>query len=129
MGSLLRHGFSLIEIMIVVAVIGLLAALSLPAFAKARHISLRNKCIENQRMIFMAVNRYEADCNCTLDAMKDDGVALRNTLVAAGFINIQDAFECPASSVKDYDDIHLLYKGSDFTNTTCTIFPAEHYYQ
>jgi hypothetical protein len=69
------------------------------------------------------------DNNTTLSSIKNDGAAIRNTLVNAGYVSDHGAFECPASAVKDYDDILLLYSGTDFTNTTCSILPAEHVLQ
>jgi len=49
--SAVSQGFTLMEIMIVVAIIGLLASIAIPSYVKARDNSQQNACINNLRQI------------------------------------------------------------------------------
>ena len=60
-----KSGFTLVEIMIVVAIIGLLAAIAIPSFLNARTKSQQNACINNLRQIDGAIYQYKLDHNNT----------------------------------------------------------------
>jgi len=56
--NLRPSGFTLVEIMIVVAIIGLLAAIAIPNFVHARQTAQANACLNNLRIIDGAENQW-----------------------------------------------------------------------
>ncbi|MFM2082865.1 MAG: hypothetical protein RL380_1556 [Verrucomicrobiota bacterium] len=75
------HAFTLVEIMIVVAIIGLLAAIAIPNFVRARNTSQQNSCLNNLRQLDQALHQWamenkKADTDLALAA--DLKVYLKN---------------------------------------------------
>ncbi len=61
--SLHRKGFTLVEIMIVVAIIALLAAIAVPGFLRARKRSQASRILNDLRMIDSALDQYAIETN------------------------------------------------------------------
>src|SRR5688572_21872207 len=86
--------FTLVEIMIVVAIIGLLAAIAIPNMVKARNTAQANACINNMRQIDNAIQQFAVENN------KTDGDAVTANDVKA-YIKGTITPQCPAGN-KDY---------------------------
>jgi prepilin-type N-terminal cleavage/methylation domain-containing protein len=80
-------GFTLVEIMIVVAIIGLLASIAVPNFVKARTTAQMNACISNLRQIDGAIQQW------ALDTKQGDA----GTVTAADILPyLKNAVTCPS---------------------------------
>lgn len=60
-----KKAFTLVEIMIVVAIIGLLVAIAIPNFVRARRNARKNLCINNLRLLTHAVEQYAIEYNAS----------------------------------------------------------------
>src|SRR6201996_5625826 len=81
-----KAGFTLVEIMIVVAIIGLLAAIAIPNFVKARATSQANACINNLRQIDAAVAQWAIENHATTGAVVNTSLTPYIKLNAANAI-------------------------------------------
>jgi prepilin-type N-terminal cleavage/methylation domain-containing protein len=102
-----KQGFTLVEIMIVVAIIGLLAAIAIPNFVKARQTAQRNACIQNLKEIDGAKEQW------AIENKKGNGDPIVKDEVDKYIKN--GAPSCPSSGTYTYGNI-----GADPTCSVAT---------
>src|SRR6478672_4999093 len=93
-----KAGFTLVEIMIVVAIIGLLAAIAIPNFVKARTTAQKNACINNLRQIDGAKEQW------ALEKKKSAGSASVDSEVNT-YIKGNTTPTCPAGGTYTYNAV------------------------
>jgi prepilin-type N-terminal cleavage/methylation domain-containing protein len=114
-----QRGFTLIELMIVIVVIGILVAIAIPNFERTRKSARRGACVAHQRGLVAAANNYAFD-NGILDA--DVNVS---ALVAGGYAS-GEICECPESPNEDFDDYVITFREGIVDDITCSYLGPEH---
>lgn len=111
-------GFTLVEIMIVVAIIGLLATIAIPNFMRARTTAQRSACINNLRQIDGAKQQWALESKAAPTAV----ATIANIQPYLGRGTAGTAPTCPADSQNSFATSYSINDLS--TAPTCLILPG-----
>lgn len=113
------QAFTLIELMLTIAIIASLAAMLMPQLRKAKEKSKQSRCISNLKNIGQAVAMYAADfqdsipigppIDCSASATIYDasgsGPMNHGLLIAQGYLPKRESFFCPAANYYSIDGV------------------------
>lgn len=117
MWNLDRKGFTLVEIMIVVIIIGILAAIAIPNFMSTRSTAQQEACIANLRQLDAALEMYRIDKGYYPTATSWDKLRLGEDLLpdtGDEYLDpyMKDVDDCPGTGTYSYN--------STSGNVTCS---------
>lgn len=119
---LLRKGFTLIEILVVISIISLLAAILFPVFARARENARRASCTSNLKQIGLGIMMYSQDYDETFPpgAYTDgSGNKIIWRSLVQPYVKSTQLFQCPSLQVQLDHGIPDSY-GCNYNDPTVT---------
>ena len=116
-----KAGFTLIEIMIVVGIIGMLAAMAIPNFIRARTASQQSACINNLRQIDAAKHQWGLEASVPLSATPSS--ADLQPYLGRGAGSVANVF-CPQDPARTLGTSYTV--GDLSTAPVCLMQPLTH---
>lgn len=116
-----KHAFTLLELLFAVAIIGVLAAVLLPALARAREAARRASCLNNLSQIGIAMHMYAQEHDGQLPWSGGGGNADALMDFASEYVHDSRVFFCPSDPLagegSEDDDVDAPRTNTDLGKT------------
>jgi len=99
-----RHGFTLVEMMIVVLIIGILVSIALPNFMRAREMARSRACAANMKTIMSAIEQWAME-NKKPANTPTSSFPTPAQLAAQGYLKAEP--KCPGGGTYSYTGTNL----------------------
>ncbi|EIP99534.1 prepilin-type N-terminal cleavage/methylation domain-containing protein [Opitutaceae bacterium TAV1] len=104
------HAFTLIELLTVIAIIGILAAILIPTIGSVRKSAKQAQCLSNVRQIGLAVILYAAENKGEGPTCKQDEWTVPYSKLATGnYVSNFDIYTCPEDTREQKIDFNRAY--------------------
>jgi len=115
------NAFTLIELLVVVSVIAVLAALLLPALARAKEAGKATVCLSNLRQAGFALQLYAQENNNRLPFMRDKALTMTNELpgpdqALSNHLGNVNVLKCPSDNQQLFEKTGCSYSWNSLLN-------------
>jgi prepilin-type N-terminal cleavage/methylation domain-containing protein len=115
------HAFTLMELLLVIALIATLAGLLLPALGRAREAGRATACLSNLRQAGIALQLYTQDHNNRLPFMRDQSLTVTNELpgpdqVLSNYLGNVRVLRCPSDFQRLFETTGSSYSWNNLLN-------------